>query len=189
MTKNALAKYISVVFHPACLQAAFICYPSNVALVGHYGFMATLVLLTAILPLLLSGIYLILIGHQEFFSIPKEKRYVPFLISLVILISVWYYLRESYPDLSAKILQIFILNTIAFFVTFKEKVSLHVYGLISLSILWFPTFGASIILFLPLVVFARMELKAHTNFQLMAGGILGGGIAILLKGWLLIYGF
>jgi membrane-associated phospholipid phosphatase len=181
MKKSLWAKIISVIFHPALLQFAYVVYPEGLLLQVDPWFWGGIALCVSFVPLFLSGLYLKITGHQEFFNIPQKKRLIPFLFSIAALVFAWSYLKDDFPETSRKIVHIVILNTIALLVTLKEKISLHVYGLFSLAVLWFPNLAICIVLFLPFIVYARLKLKAHSISQIIAGGVLGILCAVIIR--------
>lgn len=177
-----VARVVSVILHPAVLQGLYVFLPMGVPVAGPQAF-ALVLGLAALLPLGLSGVYLRRVGVEDLFTIPREKRMLPFLFSLSGLGLSWFLIQETHPWAAQRLVHVFLLNLIAFLVTQREKISLHVLGITAVTILWFPVDWAWIGLTLPVVVWARIELKAHTPFQLWIGGIAGALIALLIRWW------
>jgi hypothetical protein len=182
VTATHIARVISVLLHPAILQSLFIFFPIGYPTIDTL-VIAQVVLITAVLPLVLSGIYLKWIQVENIFTIPRKNRMIPFGISLLCLSIAWYLYLDPYAWMGERILFVLILNGIAFLFTQWEKLSLHVFAICSVSILWLPNWQGSILLLLPLILWARIQLKAHSNFQLWLGAIVGVVAALILQAW------
>lgn len=107
------------------------------------------------------------------FTIPRENRTIPFLISIGGIVLSWFLFRESLPWIAERILIVGLLNGIALAITRFEKMSLHVYACVLVSVLWIPQFSGFTFILLPLIVWARLELKAHTWIQMIMGAAAG----------------
>ena len=182
MTATQTARVISVLLHPAILQSLFIFFPIGFPPIDA-SVLVQVVLITAALPLVISGIYLKWIQVEDIFTIPRKNRMIPFGISLLCLSIAWYLYIDLYPWMGERILFVLILNGIAFLLTQWEKLSLHVFAICSVSILWLPNWQGSVFILLPLILWARIQLKAHSNFQLWLGGIVGLAAALILQAW------
>jgi hypothetical protein len=176
------ARVVSVLLHPAILQGLYIFLPIEIPRPTILIIVQVLGI-AALLPLLISGIYLKWAQVEDIFTIPREKRMIPFGISIFCLGLTWFLFRDIYPWLSERIIWVLILNSVAFFVTQWEKLSLHVYALCAVTVLWIPYWMACFIFLLPMVLWARIRLKAHSNWQLWLGGLMGVGTALLIRFW------
>lgn len=182
MTANQIARVISVLLHPAILQSLFIFFPIGYPPIDAFA-IAQVVVITAIMPLVISGVYLKWIQVEDIFTIPRKNRMIPFGISLLCLSIAWYLYRDLYPWMGERVLFVLILNGIAFLLTQWEKLSLHVFAICSVSVLWLPHWQAGVLVLLPLIIWARLQLNAHTHFQLWIGGIVGLTAALILQAW------
>ena len=182
MSGKLIARVISVLFHPAVLQGLYIFLPIEIPK-PHVWVVFQILGVAAVLPLLLSGIYLKWVQVEDIFTIPREMRMVPFGISLFCLGLTWWLFQDTYPWIADRVIGVLLLNSVAFLVTQWEKLSLHVYAVCAVSVLWIPYWMSGLILLLPLVLWARIRLKAHTNWQLWLGGIMGIGMAIMIQFW------
>lgn len=177
-----MARVLSVLLHPAVLQGLYVFLPMGAPAASPLT-IALVLGLAAILPLALSGLYLRRVGVEDLFTIPREKRMIPFLFSLSCLCLSWFLIQESHPWAAQRLIHVFLLNLTAFLLTQREKVSLHVLGITAVTVLWYPGEMTWVGLALPVVVWARKELKAHTPFQLWAGGIAGALVALVIRWW------
>jgi hypothetical protein len=176
------ARVVSVVLHPAILQGLYIFLPIEMPRPNILIILQVLGL-AALLPVVISGIYLKWAQVEDIFTIPRENRMIPFGISIFCLGLTWYLFQDIYPWLSERIIWVLLLNSVAFFVTQWEKLSLHVYALCALTVLWIPYWMACLIFLLPMVLWARIRLKAHSTWQLWLGALMGVSTAVLIQLW------
>ncbi len=118
-------------------------------------------------------------------SIPRDDRLGILIIQIVGFVgaTLIYYFYEAWTGLNAQILFIFtlgyiILNTICLVITvgFKHKISLHMSGASSSITGLFMVFGwwwGLLYLFCIPIAWSRVKLKAHTQFQVISGTIMG----------------
>ncbi len=170
-----LARFISLIFHPAVLQGIFLLAPwwNTLTL---YRFFPSLLLGAVVFPLAISGIYLQQIGIKNWFVVSRENRLIPFLITITCLILLAGFWWQDIPALSGRIIWVVFINISAVLITLKEKISLHILGLISATGMLMelnPLFGGiGLILLIP-IAFSRYYLKSHSIKQLIYGGIIG----------------
>lgn len=117
----------------------------------------------------------------------RSIRSVLYLISIVSIgLGGFYFFNEIYFETYRVFLVIYLVNLVAALgINFKWKASVHVGSLVTASILlsWLGTFDATgvlpivialiIISFLPLLAWARIQLKVHSWFEILLGVVTG----------------
>ena len=185
-----LAKFISAFFFPstwALFGTYFALYKDNnvyfaIGETNYYFFI--FVLLYLILPL-----GLLMVGKKsvklKVISLPKrESRHIYLFIFAVYFLLIYSFFRgDISPFIEVSLLASSITFCIAFVVNLKVKASLHMMGLLGfiaqmiyffsmnnhLSTYWLLIFT----IFIPIVLWSRLFLKAHTLIETIYGSILG----------------
>jgi len=177
---NLIAKIISAAVHPAVLQFLFLLFPlpkgeNDILFIFLLGFF---------LPVGFAGIYFLKSGISDLFLIPARKRIIPFLLGMVSLLILFYIVENNEETgLHQKIILLLVLNGISCLITLFYKISLHLlsasfllgYFLFSGNMIW----GVVFFVLIPIITFARKNLKAHSNSELISGGVVGFLLAIL----------
>lgn len=175
-----LAKIISAAAHPAVLQFLFLVFP----LTEDKKDILFIFLLGFLLPVGFAGIYFLKSGIKDLFLIPAQKRIIPFLLGMVSLLILFYIVEHNEESgLHQKIILLLVLNGISCLITLFYKISLHLlsasfllgYFLFSGNLMW----GVVFFILIQIITFARKKLKAHSNSELISGGILGFLLAII----------
>jgi len=172
---KSLARAVSVLLHPAILQCVFLLYPYPQGLISTYEICVVL-FLSALFPLLASALYFYFSGIQDYYTIPANKRYIPFLLSLSGLIMAWVFMQGTHSEISTRLILIILFNITAGIITPFEKISLHTFALTLICVLWFGAFGIFPFLLLIPVIWARLYLQSHNPKQIILG--FGMGIAL-----------
>jgi hypothetical protein len=206
---NALARIISVVFHPL-LMATYLfsllawALPSALAPLqpaSHLTFIVLIFIVTFLLPLSNIGIFRVFGTIRSFSMVERKERVVPFIFISAIYVAVTYLFysktRISPGDNFLKLMIIIdllvIVSTIA---TFFFKVSVHsigIWGLVGITLLltkiaevntlFYATIG--LILLAGVVMSSRLQLAAHNSREVMLGGVLG--LATSIAGMLTLF--
>jgi membrane-associated phospholipid phosphatase len=172
---KTIARVISVLLHPAILQCIFLLYPYPNGNLGAYE-LSVVLFLSALFPLLVSVLYFYYTGITDYYTIPANKRYIPFLLSLSGLIMAWVFMQGTNSEISIRLILIILFNITAGIITPFEKISLHTFALTLICVLWFGAFGILPFLLLIPVIWARLYLKSHNPKQIILG--FGMGIAL-----------
>jgi hypothetical protein len=172
---KTIARAISVLLHPAILQCIFLLYPYPNGNLGVYE-LSVVLFLSALFPLLASAIYFYYTGITDYYTIPANKRYIPFLLSLSGLIMAWVFMQGTHSEISTRLILIILFNITAGIITPFEKISLHTFALTLICVLWFGAFGILPFLLLIPVIWARLYLQSHNPKQIILG--FGMGIAL-----------
>lgn len=171
------AKVISILFYPSFLQALIASF-----LVTQLLHQWAVWLCFLILPVIFSLIYLNIAQmpktHQ--WVIPKEFRIFPLSFALLGTMIFYVFFCNEEPVFVKMIsLSSLLLTALALPVTYYWKISLHMMGMGAFSIfmiLYFQYHWLSVlltILFSQQVAWARMYLKSHDIWQILAGYTLG----------------
>ncbi len=132
----------------------------------------------AVLPILYVG-WLRQHGRVSHFHIPvRSERNAPYLLSLVLLIFTYFFLwMLKAPSLLLAATLASIGNTFfIFIVNIFWKISAHMMGAAAPLVTFSFAFGKWVLpfyLFLVLIGWSRVRLKAHTVAQVVAGGLAG----------------
>ena len=206
---NALARIISVLFHPL-LMATYLfsllawALPSALSPLqpsSHFTFIILIFIVTFILPLSNIGIFKTFGTISSFAMKERKERILPFIFISIIYVVVTYLLyartKISINDNFLRLMMIIdllvIVSTVA---TFFFKVSVHsvgIWGLIGITLLLTKIaelntlFYASIglILLAGFIMASRLYLDAHSSREVMWGGVLG--LATSLIGMLILF--
>ena len=180
LDKERLASRISLIFNaPLMMLVTFI----PLIMIYGQGNMWTLFIITSVfgcfLPMLSVFAFLKFGVISDFYASNKDERFFPFmttigsyLIGLVLLISV-----NSPGPVTALMASYIVNGLVMVFITLKWKISIHASGIASpiMALIFF--LGSSLIplvvLVLP-VAWARLELKAHSKWQLTMGVVVSG---------------
>lgn len=130
-----------------------------------------------LLPLVMVGVLLKLDLIEDFYAQEKDSRFIPFLWTDLFYLAgtIALYLVDAPPAITA-LMACYVVNGIVLtIITFKWKISIHTSGITGPVTALVYVIGSTMMpLFLTLipVIWARLELKAHTKMQLTAGAIL-----------------
>lgn len=194
---NALARIISILFHPL-LMATYLssllswALPSALAPLpptSHFTFIGLIFIVTFLLPVSNLGIFKIFGSIQSFAMKERKERILPFSFISVIYVAVTYMLysqtKLSVDDNFFKLMLIMdCLVVVATLVTFFFKVSVHsvgIWGLVGITLLltkmaeintlFYATVG--LIVLAGFIMASRLQLGAHSSREVMWGSVLG----------------
>lgn len=156
----------------------------------HVAWLAVLFLAATIAPMFL--IYgLKKIGKVSDYNISfREQRFLPLFVLVGLnLIGYELMLQLDSPPFLSGILFFNAVNTVVILlVTLQWKVSIHLFSLtssIALLVLFFGPQFLWLLVFMPLLMWSRMHLKAHNFMQTLVGGFIGFLMMYLeFKWWL-----
>ena len=180
LDRERLAARISLIFNAPLMM--FVTFIPLIMIYGQ-GNKWTLFFITSVfgcfLPMFSVFAFLKFGVISDFYASNKDERFFPFmttiasyLIGLVLLISV-----NSPGPVTALMASYIVNGLVMVFITLKWKISIHASGIASpiMALIFF--LGSSliplVILFLP-VAWARLELKAHSKWQLTMGAVVSG---------------
>jgi hypothetical protein len=131
------------------------------------------------LPLLMVYGLLKLDFIQDFYAQERDTRYIPFLwTTLFYLLGVLSLIFVNAPAAVTALMACYFVNGLVLMViTLKWKISIHASGIMGpFTALLYLLGGvaAPLILMIIPVAWARVELKAHTVMQVVAGAVLSG---------------
>lgn len=171
------AKFISLIFYPSFLQALMVSF-----LITHNSNQWAVWFCFLILPVLLSIVYLNVVKmpktHQ--WVVPKEYRIFPLFFALLGNTIFYFYFSHNEP-IFVKIIALssILLTIFALPITYFWKISLHMIGMGAFTtflLIYFKfhwLYSLSAIIFSQQVAWARMFLKSHDIWQIIAGYLLG----------------
>jgi len=144
---------------------------------------------STIVPIfLISGLKKI--GKISDFNIPfREQRFLPLLVLVAVNALGYEFMKTLHPPkLLTGILLFNAVNMVfILLVTLQWKISIHLFTFSSSIALLFMQFGAVALLcllFVPLLMWSRIFLKAHNFMQTLVGGIVGFAVMYAeLKWW------
>jgi len=174
---NIYAKIISLLFYPSFLQAVIASYLAPQTL---QKWMVWILFL--IMPVVLSLIYLKFssMSKDHTWVVPKEYRILPLLFALIgTLIFFVYFTYDEPKYLKIVTLSSIFLTLLALSITFFWKISLHMIGMggftaFCIDYFAFHIFSIIFVVFFSIqVAWARMFLKSHDIWQILAGFFLG----------------
>jgi len=179
---SVLAKLISVILHPfiiATMTYALIIGNSNaIGRSDKFTYFGMALIAVIIIPLL-SVLRLKKRGETVSLDVPeRSKRINPFLVSIVGYFGVWLLFKIMHAPREISLLMwCYGINTlVATIITRYWKISVHGIALggpiVALAYLVSPAFYWGI-LTAPLMVYSRVELRAHTIAQVITGFLLG----------------
>ena len=189
MDKEKLASSIS-----ALMNAPLITLATFIPLVMIYGNGNTVNLLVitgffgCVLPMV--GVVALLKMNliSDFYGTKRNERFIPFMITIFsYLLGTIYLIIIQAPGPISALMACYMINGIVLaLITLKWKISIHASGVTSpvtalvflLGTRLLPLF----ILVLP-VIWARLELKAHSKMQLTAGALLSTALTWLQMAW------
>lgn len=170
------AKFISLIFYPSFLQALMASFFGKDLWEKIYVWTFFL-----LLPAILSIFYIRNVNMPVYdkWVVPKEYRIVPMLLA-IISTSIFYFLFVKEPGwLKAITLSSILLTTIALPITYFWKISLHMIGMGGMTaFLWLFNDESWWFLLISIiasqqVAWARMFLRSHDIWQILAGYFLG----------------
>lgn len=206
---NALARIISVVFHPL-LMATYLfsllawALPSALAPLqpgSQPAYIVLVFIVTFLLPLSNIVIFRIFGTIRSFSMVERKERLIPFVFISAIYVAVTYllYVKTGLgPDHNFLKLMIIIdlLVVVSTIATFFFKVSVHsvaIWGFVGITLLltkiaevntlFYATIG--LILLAGVVMSSRLQLAAHSSHEVMLGGVLG--LATSIAGMLILF--
>jgi len=187
--KEKIAESIS-----ALMNAPLITLATFVPLVLKYGNGNTVNLLVitgffgCVLPLIGVVALLKMSLISDFYGSKRNERYIPFLITIFsYLLGTIYLILIQAPGPITALMACYVINGIVLaLITLKWKISIHASGVTSPITALVYLLGTRLlplfILVLP-VIWARLELKAHSKMQLTAGALLSTALTWLQMAW------
>ncbi len=195
------ALFFSIIFHPMLMPLhgiLLLFYTVDVWFVYSLAANAKLLILsvvainTVVVPVLFF-IYLVKTGKiSDYQASKKNERYLPLIITLIFYVSTYILLyRLGLNRVILSLLLIAVVSlTVAFFINFLWKISLHMIGVGGIFGFFYVLareFNVEYTLYLVLIIIsmglvgsARLILKEHSLTQVIAGAGLGISIAVLL---------
>jgi len=176
-----LASFISNTLHPIVLPVLtywavlFLGYEN---LENRYLYLFVAFLICTVTPAIVV-IFLLKRGKINDYDIShRERRTVPFLIGIVVyLIGALIIEALGAPRIASAFMICYALNTFfVMLITFVWKISVHVTSLGGPIAALYVVFGSPmlmLLILLPLLMWSRVTLKAHTPMQTVAGAALG----------------
>lgn len=118
----------------------------------------------------------------------REQRFLPLLVLVVVNAIGYEFMQQMQaPRFLSGILLFNSVNTVLILlVTLQWKISIHLFTYTSSAALLFLQFGSAALWMLslvPLLMWARIDLKAHNFMQTLVGGLLGFGVMYLELLW------
>ncbi len=186
---DLVAKVITTLLQPNLLQVAVL-----LALVpGGPSLIDTLAILwlAGLLPVVLYIVYLRANRVEISFELDRKYRFIPLLINagclaLLWALVVWAGVGQSAPDLRFSLLLLIPVMAVAYLVTLRVKLSLHLMGMTSgLMLLTYVPIGApfvaggdwgliaAVVGTLLVLAWARWQLRAHTLGEIVLGAAMG----------------
>lgn len=183
-----VARFISVFTHPIFLPIYALIFLRNQAVLQFDNiFLSQVALITLLLPAVLSFFYLKFRKESDFFVIRRENRQFLFIFQIVSLFALAFFLQKF--DISNQLVYFFaIFNLGLLIINSQWKISLHTAGnflvlTFLLTNFWMKSKFINFFLFDLIVcisvIYARKNLKSHSNIQILAGAIYG-----ILFGWI-----
>ncbi|MCL4538637.1 MAG: PAP2 family protein [Bacteroidetes bacterium] len=178
--KQRAALTISYILMPTTF--AVVAFPLLVFLTPQNSDRAVIVVVSVLFGAVLPFLYLLLLLHRQRVTrldVPvREQRTIPYLVTVVIYFagSVLLYVLGASVIVSALML-CYATNTLVISaINTRWKISAHAMGASGPLTALAVTFGWLVLpffLIVPIVAWARVELKAHTRAQVVAGAFLG----------------
>ena len=138
--------------------------------------------------LLISGLKKV--GKISDYNIPfREQRFLPLLVLIAVNALGYEFMKQLHPPrLLTGILLFNAINTvIILLITLQWKISIHLFILSSSVGLLFMQFGVValwLLLFVPVLMWSRIFLRAHNFTQTLVGGVFGFAVMVAeLKWW------
>lgn len=206
---NALARLVSVLFHPL-LMATYLflilswALPSALAPLpvdSHFTFIGLIFIVTFLLPVLNIGIFRVFGTIESVTMKNRRERILPFIFIACIYVVITYLLYSrtqiELDDNFLKLMMIIdLLVIVSLIATLFFKVSVHslaIWGLIGITLpltklsevnaLLYVSIG--LVFFAGVIMSARLQLGAHTYREVMWGAVLG--LATGLIGMLVLF--
>lgn len=171
-----LARWLAGLFHPMIVQLVVLLAEANQANERLY-----ILVFGFVLPVLLYTWYLVRAkAIRDPYSLDRRFRFVPIICNLLGVTACYFYVAP-HTHVSSLLFYLIGLNLYVFVVTLFFKISLHAIGTAS-SAMWLllhPVWNLPILVLLavgamvPMVVWSRWKLKAHTPAELALGTISG----------------
>ena len=190
-TLHRLANVISWVISPIVVAPAV--YVA-IVLLGYSGdvksisYLVVLFVSSTIAPILLiSGLKKI--GRISDYNITfREQRFLPLLVLIAVNALGYEFMKQLHPPrLLTGILLFNAVNTVfILLVTLQWKISIHLFTFSSSVGLLFMQFGAVslwLLLLVPLLMWSRIELKAHNFMQTLVGATVGFAVMVAELQW------
>ncbi|MEI7825859.1 MAG: hypothetical protein WCI01_11215 [Chlorobiaceae bacterium] len=190
-TLHRLANVISWVISPIVVAPAV--YVA-IVLLGYSGdvksisYLVVLFVSSTIAPILLiSGLKKI--GRISDYNITfREQRFLPLLVLIAVNALGYEFMKQLHPPrLLTGILLFNAVNTVfILLVTLQWKISIHLFTFSSSVGLLFMQFGAVslwLLLLVPLLMWSRIELKAHNFMQTLVGATVGFVVMVAELQW------
>ncbi len=171
------AKFVSLLFYPSFLQTLmaswFVVQLKNIL---------TIWLCFLVIPIIFSLVYLYLVKmpNNHKWVVPKEFRLFPLFFAFLgnLLFYLIFIENESFYVKVITLSSIF-LTSLSILITYFWKISLHMIGMGAFTAFFLIFFPSNILFFLVVLLFsqqvawARMFLKSHDIWQILAGYLLG----------------
>ena len=206
---NAIARLVSVVFHPLLMATYLFSILSEVLPAAlspvpppsHFSFISVIFIVTFALPVLNIAIFKVFGTIDSFEMKDRKERILPFIFIAGIYIAITWLLYSkqqlSLHDNFLKLLMIIdLLVLVSLISTFFFKVSVHsvgIWGMIGITLpltklsevnsLFYVCIG--IIILAGFIMAARLQLGAHSSREVMWGSVLG--LATGVTGMLLLF--
>ena len=190
-TLHRLANVISWVISPIVVAPAV--YVA-IVLLGYSGdvksisYLVVLFVSSTIAPILLiSGLKKI--GRISDYNITfREQRFLPLLVLIAVNALGYEFMKQLHPPrLLTGILLFNAVNTVfILLVTLQWKISIHLFTFSSSVGLLFMQFGAVslwLLLLVPVLMWSRIELKAHNFMQTLVGATVGFAVMVAELQW------
>ena len=190
-TLHRLANVISWVISPIVVAPAVYI---AIVLLGYRGdvksisYLVVLFVSSTIAPILLiSGLKKI--GRISDYNITfREQRFLPLLVLIAVNALGYEFMKQLHPPrLLTGILLFNAVNTVfILLVTLQWKISIHLFTFSSSVGLLFMQFGAVslwLLLLVPLLMWSRIELKAHNFMQTLVGATVGFVVMVTELQW------
>lgn len=190
---HTLARLISNILHPIVLPVLtywavlFLGYDN---LENRYLYLFVAFLICTVTPAIVVTILLKHGKVNDYDISHRERRIVPFMIGIVVyLIGALIFEALGAPRIAAAFMICYAINTfVVMLITFVWKISVHVTSLGGPIAALYFVFGSPmlvLLLLIPPLMWSRVQLKAHTPMQTLAGAVVGFFLTLLELRWLL----
>lgn len=189
--RHSFANIVSWVISPVvAAPLAYLC----IVLIGfrpepdRYAWLSVLFMASTLAPMLLI-LGLKRIGKVSDYNISfREQRFLPLLVLVGVNALGYEFMQQlDAPRMLSGILLFNALNTvIILLVTLQWKISIHLFtytSSVALLVLQFGSGSLWLLALVPLLMWARMELKAHNFMQTLVGGTIGYALMMMEMLW------
>ncbi|MCS7013063.1 MAG: hypothetical protein RMI34_01230 [Chloroherpetonaceae bacterium] len=188
-----LARLISNILHPIVLPVLTywaVLFLGFENLENRYLYLFIAFLICTVTPAIVVVILLRRGKVNDYDISHRERRTVPFMIGIVVyLIGALIFEALGAPRIASAFMICYAMNTfVVMLITFVWKISVHVTSLGGPIAALYFVFGSPmlmLLLLMPPLMWSRVQLKAHTPMQTLAGAIVGFFLTLLELRWLL----